>query len=108
VAHMPNEMWDFSSSGFTLVGGRIDRLPDGNPVTYTFYRNPYNDILCMRYKATDFSIPPGAIAEYEEHLLYEYKGYTLCVTISENERYICLLVTTVRPYQFERDISLEH
>jgi len=108
VAEMPDEMWNFSSSGFSLAGGRIDRLPDGNPVTYTFYRNPRNDILCMRYKGTDFTIPPGAIAEYEGHLLYLYKGYTLCLTISENGRFICVLTTDVAPSQFERDMSLDH
>jgi anti-sigma factor RsiW len=106
VAEMPAEMWDFSRSGFSIAGGRIDRLPDGNPVTYTFYRNPHNDILCMRYKTADFAVPPDPIAEYEGHLLYQYKGYTLCVTVSQTGRYVCVLTTNVRPSQFMRDMEL--
>ena len=76
-------MWNFQFAGYGVVGARIDRLPDGNPVTYTLYHGRNNDILCTRYKASDFTVPPGAVGEIHGHLLYEYKGYSLCVTVSE-------------------------
>jgi hypothetical protein len=27
---MPNDMWNFQYAGYNAVGGRLDRLPDGN------------------------------------------------------------------------------
>jgi hypothetical protein len=44
---------DFSRSGLSVVGGRIDKLPDGNPVTYTRYHCSHNDIPCMRCSASE-------------------------------------------------------
>jgi hypothetical protein len=89
-ADMPDLMWNFQFAGYGVVGGRIDQLPDGNPVTYTLYHGRNNDILCTRYKASDFAVPPGAIGEIHGHLLYVYKGYSLCLTVSEQGHFISL------------------
>ena len=105
-AEMPDLMWNFQFAGYGVVGGRIDRLPDGNPVTYTLYHGRNSDILCTRYKASDFAVPPGAIGEIHGHLLYEYKGYSLCVTVSEQGRFICVLTTSEPMDQLRHDISL--
>ena len=105
-AEMPDLMWNFQFAGYGVVGGRIDRLPDGNPVTYTLYHGRNSDILCTRYKASDFGVPPGAIGEVHGHLLYEYKGYSLCVTVSEQGRFICVLTTSEPMDQLRHDISL--
>jgi hypothetical protein len=105
-AEMPDLMWNFQFAGYTLVGGRIDTLPDGNPVTYTLYRGRNGDILCTRYKAKDFAIPSGAVGEIHGHLLYEYGGYSLCVTVSQQGHFICILITNEPIDELRHDISL--
>jgi putative zinc finger protein len=107
-AEMPDLMWNFELAGYGVVGGRIDQLPDGNPVTYTLYRGRNGDILCTRYKASDFAIPPGAAGEIHGHMLYEYKGYSLCVTVSEESHFICVLATSEPMDELRHDISLAH
>ncbi len=105
-AEMPDLMWNFQYAGYGVVGGRIDRLPDGNPVTYTLYHGRNSDILCTRYKARDFAVPPGAVGEMHGHLLYHYKGYSLCVTVSEQSHFICVLTTSEPMDELRHDISL--
>ena len=105
-AEMPDLMWNFELAGYGVVGGRIDRLPDGNPVTYTLYRGRNGDILCTRYKASDFATPPGAAGEIHGHMLYEYEGYSLCVTVSEQGHFICVLTTSEPMDELKHDISL--
>jgi len=105
-AEMPDLMWNFQFAGYGVVGGRIDTLPDGNPVTYTLYHGRNSDILCTRYKASDFAVPPGAVGEIHGHLLYEYKGYSLCVTVSEKGHFICVLITSEPMDRLRHDISL--
>ena len=105
-AEMPDLMWNFQFAGYGVVGGRIDRLPDGNPVTYTLYHGRNSDILCTRYKASDFAVPRGAVGEIHGHLLYEYNGYSLCVTVSAQGRFICVLTTSEPMDALRHDISL--
>jgi hypothetical protein len=105
-AEMPDLMWNFQFAGYTVAGGRIDTLPDGNPVTYTLYRGRNGDILCTRYKASDFAVPPGAVGEIHGHVLYEYDGYSLCVTVSQRDHFICILTTSEPIAELRRDISL--
>ncbi len=103
---IPDLMWNFQFAGYGVVGGRIDQLPDGNPVTYMLYHGRNSDILCTIYKARDFAVPSGAVGEIHGHLLYEYKGYSLCVTVSEEGRYICVLTTSAPMDELRHDISL--
>ena len=105
-ADMPDLMWNFQFAGYGVVGGRIDQLPDGNPVTYTLYHGRNSDILCTRYKASDFALPPNAVGEMHGHLLYEYRGYSLCVTVSEKGHFICVLTTSEPMDELRHDISL--
>ncbi|MGH7915147.1 MAG: anti-sigma factor family protein [Candidatus Binataceae bacterium] len=105
-ADMPDLMWNFEFAGYDVVGGRIDRLPDGNPVTYTLYHGRNGDILCTRYKASDFAVPPGAVGEIHGHLLYEYNGYSLCVTVSKEGRFICVLTSSEPIDELRHDVSL--
>jgi hypothetical protein len=105
-AEMPDTMWNFQYAGYGVVGGRIDHLPDGNPVTYTLYHGRNSDILCTRYKASDFAVPPGAVGEMHGRLLYDYKGYSLCVTVSEQGHFICVLTTSEPMDELRHDISL--
>jgi anti-sigma factor RsiW len=106
AAEMPDQMWDLERAGYAVTGGRLDRLPDGNPVTYTLYHGPDGDILCTRYKASNFTIPPGAVAEHHGHRFYRYKGYSLCLTVSEQRHFICVLTAKKPMEQFERDIAM--
>ncbi len=105
-ADMPDLMWNFQFAGYGVAGGRIDQLPDGNPVTYTLYHGRNSDILCTRYKASDFAVPSGAVGEIHGHLLYQYKGYSLCVTVSEQGHFICVLTTSEPMDRLRHDISL--
>jgi hypothetical protein len=57
-------------------------------------------------QASDFTIPRGAIAEHDGHRFYKYKGYSLCLTASEDGHFICGLATTAPMEQFSRDVSL--
>ena len=105
-AAMPDLMWNFEFAGYAVVGGRIDRLPDGSPVTYTMYHGRKGDILCTRYKASDFAVPPGSVGQIHGHLLYEYEGYSMCLTVSEENHFICVLTTSEPMDDLRHDISL--
>jgi len=92
-AHMPGYMWNFNGSGLTLIGGRLDKLPDGRPVTYTFYKGDTGSILCTRYKIYDLNPPPGAVHMMEGHQFYSYYGYSICYSYSRIGNFVCLLIT---------------
>jgi len=92
-AHMPGYIWNFNGSGLTLVGGRLDKLPDRRPVTFTFYQGAKTSLLCTRYKVSEFNPPPGAVREMDGHLFYSYYGYSICYSYSPIGRFVCLLIT---------------
>jgi len=92
-AHMPGFIWNFNSSGLTLVGGRLDKLPDDRPVTFTFYKGARTSLLCTRYKVREFNPPPGAVHEMDDHLFYSYYGYSICYSYSPIGHFVCLLIT---------------
>jgi hypothetical protein len=76
---MPAYMWDFGPDGFRLVGGRFDRLPDGTPLTFTWFRGQRSGVMCM-FKRTNAFIPPAVAHEENHHLFfYRYKGYSVCL-----------------------------
>jgi hypothetical protein len=92
-AHMPGFIWNFNGSGLTLMGGRLDKLPDGRPVTFTYYKGEHRSLLCTRYKVSDFSAPPGAVQEMDGHLFYRYQGYSICYSYSPIGDFVCVLIT---------------
>jgi hypothetical protein len=76
---MPAYMWDFGPEGFKLVGGRIERLPDGTPLAYTWFRGSHHGVMCLFRKVAVF-IPPGATHQERDHMLfYRYKGFSVCM-----------------------------
>ncbi len=76
---MPAYMWDFGPEGFKLVGGRWEPLPDGTPVTYTWFRGAKGGVICM-FRQTDGFNPPSATHEEHRHLLfYKYRGFSVCL-----------------------------
>ena len=60
---LPGFLWNFQQSGYKLIGGRLDRLPDGSPVAYTFYRGDTGTILCTYMKSHGLQPPDGEIQE---------------------------------------------
>ncbi len=92
-ARMPGFIWNFSASGFNLAGGRLDRLPDGRKVTYTFYRGARNSILCTRFKAGNASAPAGQAEALNGHIFYRYRGYSLCYTRMPDGGFVCILAS---------------
>lgn len=92
-AHMPGVLWNFNSSGLRLVGGRLDKFPDGRTATFTFYKGEGNSLVCIRYKASTSSLPPGALRAIGSHLFYSYYGYSICYSYSPISDFVCLLVT---------------
>src|SRR5271166_1228046 len=92
-AHMPGFIWNFNGSGLTLMGGRLDKLPDGRPVTFTYYKGEHRSLLCTRYKVTDLDAPPGAVRDLGGHLFYRYHGYSICWSYSPIGDFVCVLIT---------------
>jgi hypothetical protein len=76
---MPAYMWDFGSQGFKLVGGRWASLPDGTPITYTWFRGTRGAVMCV-FKQTEGFNPPS-IAHDERHklLFYRYRDFSFCL-----------------------------
>jgi hypothetical protein len=92
-AHMPGFIWNFNGSGLTLVGGRLDKLPDQRPVTFTWYKGAKTSLLCIRYRVSDFNPPPGAVHEMDDHMFYSYYGYSICYSYSPIGNFVCVLIT---------------
>ncbi|MBV8360017.1 MAG: DUF1109 family protein [Deltaproteobacteria bacterium] len=76
---MPAYMWDFGPEGFTLVGGRWDPLPDGTPVTYTWFRGTKGGVMCIFRQIDAFNPPPLAHDEHHHLLFYRYRNFSLCL-----------------------------
>lgn len=76
---MPAYMWDFGPDGFKLAGGRWQLLPDGTPVTYTWFRGAKSGLICMMKQTDAFNPPPGAHEQHHDLLFYRYRGFSLCL-----------------------------
>ena len=76
---MPPYMWDFGPQGYKLQGGRFERLPDGSPVTYTWFRGPKAGVMCMFRQVTGFEAPAANHSEVHHLLFYRYRGYSVCL-----------------------------
>lgn len=107
AARMPSGIWNFKSSGFTLMGGRVDPTADGGRVTYTVYRGPSHEIiLCMRLRgAVETAIPNDAILRMAGHSFYRYRGLSLCVTVGPNQHFTCILASPVPVERLERIVA---
>jgi hypothetical protein len=76
---MPAYMWDFGPSGYKLVGGRLERMPDGALITYTLFQGQRRGIMCIFRETDVFIAPPNAYKELRHLLFYRYKGYSICL-----------------------------
>ena len=108
---LPGFVWDFGQRGYKMVGARLDRLPDGSPVAYTFYRGDPGTILCTYMQSHGLQPPPGEAQDLGvetnayggEHHYYEYKGYSVCLSYPR-PGCICILVSQHPMKQFVQDI----
>lgn len=108
---LPGFLWNFNQRGYKLVGARIDHMPDGSPVSFTFYRGDNGTILCTYMKSHGVKAPPGEAQDAAaqgaygagEHHYYEYNGYSVCLSYLQNGC-ICILVSRRPMHQFVEDI----
>ena len=99
---LPGFLWNFEPRGYKLIGGRLDRLHDGSPVSYTFYRGDSGTILCIYMKLHGLQPPAGEIEEFAGHHYYQYKGYSICLSYPPG--FICILVSQRQMEQFVQDV----
>jgi hypothetical protein len=96
------EFCDFALAGYELVGGRIDRMPDGKPVTFTLYRNQTKSILSIGLKQR--IAPPEGGYWFDNHALYSYRGYSICLTIYPSGHFASIIVSRAPMVELLRDI----
>jgi len=82
-ADMPDDLYNFDAAGYVLDGGRVDRLADGRPATYTLYHREDRAILNIDLKNPQMSAPVGAVYWLGMRSFYRYKGYSFCVTFHQ-------------------------
>jgi Negative regulator of sigma F len=99
---MPAYMWDFGPEGFTLVGGRWGRLPDGTPVTYTWFRGAKGGVMCMFRQTDAFNPPMTAHDEHHRLLFYRYRNFSLClINVGGYGNFISVIAAPMPLKQFE-------
>jgi hypothetical protein len=100
---MPPEFCDFGLAGYRLVGGRVDQMPNGEPVTYTLYRNQTQSILSIGLKQS--LSPPQGGNWVGTHSLYAYRGYSICLTIYPVGHFASIIVTRAPMIELLRDVA---
>jgi hypothetical protein len=76
------------------VGGRFERLADGTPVTYTWFRGTQAGVLCMFKQASGFEPPAAIHIERDQLLFYRYRDYSLClVNVGGYSDFISVIVS---------------
>jgi anti-sigma factor (TIGR02949 family) len=105
TAKMPPYIWNFSPFGFELVGGRLDRLANGRPATFTFYRGPKGALMCTRFQPDDLSFPPGGRELQTDQYIYYYRGFSLVLSINTERRWLCILMSRLPPEELADDLS---
>jgi hypothetical protein len=102
---MPGYLWNFQPSGYKLMGGRLEQMPDGRWVTNTFYRSNDGAILCSFVTYQGLKLPPeDSGTQLGEHKVYEYRGHTICLSYFPGGKYICILVSRKPMKDFMQDI----
>ena len=99
---MPSYMWDFGPDGFKLVGGRLDHLPDGTPVSFTLFRKDRSGVMCVFRPISGFVAPMKAHDERNGMLFYRYRGYSVClINLGNYGSFASLIVSPLPLRQFE-------
>lgn len=99
---MPAYMWDFSAQGFKLIGGRWDPLPDGTPMTYTWFRGGPGGVMCIFRQIEGFNPPSIAHDEHHKLLFYHYRQFSFCViNVGGYGNFISVITAPMPLKQFE-------
>jgi len=100
---MPAYMWDFGPQGFKLQGGRFERLADGSPVTYTWFRGPKAGVMCMFRQVSGFAAPAANHSEAHHLLFYRYHGYSVClINVGGYGDFVSVIVSPIQMRTFMR------
>ena len=100
---MPAYMWDFGPQGFKLQGGRFERLADGSPVTYTWFRGPTAGVMCMFRQVSGFAAPAANHSEAHHLLFYHYHGYSVClINVGGYGDFVSVIVSPIPMRTFMR------
>jgi hypothetical protein len=105
-ADMPDDLFNFDPAGYQLSGGRLDRLADGRPVTYTLYRGGGDAILNIGLKDPRMSAPVGAVYWIGMRSFYQYKGYSFCLTFSPPGHFVSITLTRAPLTELIRDVAM--
>lgn len=105
-AGVPEEIYDFTSAGYGLYGGRIDQSVDGWPMSYTLYRGEKGEILSICMHASDFAAPIGARYWAGTHSFFQYKDHSICLTFDSAGHFISILVSREPAVDLLRDVTL--
>jgi len=89
-------VWDFSSLGLSLAGGRIEHRPDGKAVVYSLYKGKAGSILCINVRQADFRYPSGG---EDVHGVRFYKYRDVWVGVVNYGSVFCYFVTRLTPQQ---------
>jgi hypothetical protein len=100
---MPSYLWDFGPQGFKLVGGRFEHLPDGTPVTYTWFRGTNAGVMCMFRQVSGFVAPRALHIERDHLLFYRYRDYSVClINVGGYGDFVSVIVSSMPMKQFMR------
>lgn len=102
---MPGYLWNFQPAGYQIVGGRIEPLPNGTLVTYTFYRGAAGAILCTFMHASAVYLPQMSLDDTQTHRYFSYHGYTICLSRYQHEDFICILISRHSIKDFTNEIA---
>jgi Putative zinc-finger len=104
-ADMPDDLFDFSSAGYQIAGGRVDHLPDGRPVTYTMYQSDAGQIVSLCFSDATLAAPIGAVDWLGMRSFYSYKGYSICLSFYPTGHFVSILVTRMPVEQLLREVA---
>jgi hypothetical protein len=100
---MPAYMWDFGPAGFKLIGGRLQTLADGAPVTYTWFRGADAGVMCILRPTGSFEPPPYQHEQHHHLLFYRYRGFSIClINVGGYGNYISVIAAPMPMREFER------
>jgi hypothetical protein len=99
---MPAYMWDFSAQGFKLVGGRWELPPDGEPITYTWFRGGNGGVMCIFKQIETFNPPRLSHDEHHQLLFYRYRDFSFClINVGGYGNFISVIAAPIPLKQFE-------
>jgi anti-sigma factor RsiW len=105
-AGIPEDIYDFTSAGYALYGGRIDQSVDGWPMSYTVYRGDKGEILSICMHAPGFAAPLGARYWSGSHSFFQYQDHSLCLTFGPAGHFVSILVSREPVADLLRDVTL--